>query len=173
MYKKENRWISSSVVSAVESILTPRDSVYSRVEPAWYFCNIFSPVILSENTRLLFIGFIMAVFMKWVARSFFLVCLVWKLCSNLSTMGDPVGIWNTGGTAFSITATAATTVRQPTDGWCGSLTGKLTGLRQWDCQLLTTRPPGYGLSGNNMLPYNYWLDTQPVNSLKICYVSKQ
>ena len=31
--------------------------------------------------------------------------LVWKLHWNLSTMGDPAGIWNTSGIAFSITAT--------------------------------------------------------------------
>ena len=38
-------------------------------------------------------------------------------------MGDPAGIWNTGGIAFSITAT---TVWQLTGGWCGSLTWKWT-----------------------------------------------
>ena len=44
-------------------------------------------------------------FQSWGARSSFLICLAWKLCWNLSTMGDPAGIWNTGGAAFSITAT--------------------------------------------------------------------
>ena len=52
-------------------------------------------------------GFRGQFFWKWVARSLFLVCLVWKLRWDLSTMGDPGGIWNTGGTAFSITATCS------------------------------------------------------------------
>ena len=33
--------------------------------------------------------------------------LVWKHHWNLSTMGDPAGIWNTGGIAFNITATGS------------------------------------------------------------------
>ena len=31
--------------------------------------------------------------------------LIWKLPWNLSTVGNPAGIWNTSGKAFSITAT--------------------------------------------------------------------
>lgn len=33
--------------------------------------------------------------------------VVWRLCWNLSTMGDPAGLWNTCGIAVSITATGS------------------------------------------------------------------
>ena len=85
----------------------------------------------------------MANFFKsgWSGPSSYSV-LVWKLHWKLSTMGDPAGVWNTGGIAFSITATqTATAVWQPTDGWCGSLTRKQPRLWPWEHQILSTRPP--------------------------------
>ena len=42
--------------------------------------------------------------------------LVWRLPSNLTTVGGPAHIWNTGGIAFSITATCSRH-NMTTDSW--------------------------------------------------------
>ena len=93
---------------------------------AWSFCAGLSPSgVISDNALLLFIEFWWPNVSKWVARSIFLVHL-WKLHWNLSTMGDPAGIWNTNGIASASQQHAAATVWQLIDGWCGSHTRKET-----------------------------------------------
>ena len=47
------------------------------------------------------------IFQKWVAKSFFPVCISLESHWKLPTMGDPTGIWNTSGIAFNITATCS------------------------------------------------------------------
>ena len=72
---------------------------------------------------LLFTGFHGQCFQKWVTRSFFLA-LVWKLCWNLSTTGDPAGIWNTSFQHHGNKQLPQ--YDNPTGGRCGSLTRKGT-----------------------------------------------
>ena len=96
-------------------------------------------------------GFRGQFFRKWVARSCF---LVQELHWNLSMMGDPAGLWNTGGIAFSIEEHAATaTVLQPTDGGLVLWLGDEPGLWRWQCQILTTWPPGMALSSAYFGPF--------------------
>ena len=74
--------------------------------PVPVFHAILSPSgAISDNAPVLFIGFSWPIFQKWVARSFFLVCLSLEAPMKLSTMDDLTDIWNTGGIAFSITET--------------------------------------------------------------------
>ena len=77
--------------------------------PARSFCAILSLSGLYQTVYhfAAIHGFSWPMFSEVGGRSFFLVCLVWKLCWNLSTKGDPAGIWNTGDVAFSITATCS------------------------------------------------------------------
>ena len=116
--------------------------------PAWSFCTILSSFsAVSDNALLLFIGFSWSVFSEVGGQV--LLCLVLKLCWNLSTMGDPAGIWNTGGKAFSITATRSrhsmTTVRQMGDvvPWLGNKPRP----RQWEHLIVNTRSPGLAADG--------------------------
>ena len=70
------------------------------------FCAILSQSgTISDDAPLLFIGFSWSILSEVSGRSFFLVYLVWKLPGNLCIVGDPAGIQNTGGIAFSITPT--------------------------------------------------------------------
>ena len=69
--------------------------------------------------------------------------LVWLLCWNLSTMGDPAGIWNPGGTAFSITA-ACSCHSMTINGlvvWFPDL-GNEPRPQLWERGIITTRPSG-------------------------------
>ena len=76
------------VVHTVESIPTPSDTEYSRVEP----CR----VLLRPQTLFSEVG----------GQVLHLVCLS-LLHWNLSTMGGFAGIWNTSGITFGITATCS------------------------------------------------------------------
>ena len=70
------------------------------------FCSILSPSgAIPDNDPLLFIGFSLPIHPAVGSQGpFSCSVLVWKLHWNLSTMSDSTSIWNTSGTAFSITA---------------------------------------------------------------------
>ena len=93
-------------VSAVESVPTPSDPVYSRAETS---SGLFAPsshllALFQTMLRCYSQGFHGQIFWKWVARSFFLVCFSLGASLKLVHHGDPAGICHTGITAFSITA---------------------------------------------------------------------
>ena len=92
--------------------------------PAWSFCALLSPSgALPDNALLLFIGFHGQFFHKWVARSFFLVCLSLEAPPWVTLL---VGIWNTGDIAFSVTAMCSCHSMTTDRRWHGSLTQKRT-----------------------------------------------
>ena len=66
---------------ALEPILPPRDPVSSRAEPCVVFLCHPLPFWRSIRQRSAALHRVfMAIFWKWVARSFFLICLIWKFC---------------------------------------------------------------------------------------------
>ena len=70
------------VATAIESIPTPSEPVHSRVELCLVFLHhLSSSSTISDNSpAAMHRVFTANFFQKWVAGSFFLVCLVWKLC---------------------------------------------------------------------------------------------
>ena len=73
------------VVSTMQLMLTPNNPVYmSRTLPGMLLRAFALSSPLPALYQMMFHcyseGFHGQVFQKWVARSFFLVCLVWKLC---------------------------------------------------------------------------------------------
>ena len=136
----------SFVVSVVESVPTASDPVCSRVESCPLFlCHplIFRCHIRQCSTAIQKV-FKANFFWKWVARSFFLVCLVWNLCWNLSTMGDPAGIWIYQWHSFQHHSNTQLPLydNQQTGGVVPWPANELR-LWGWDHQILTTRPPGW------------------------------
>ena len=91
------------------------DSQWPSVQQRGALPSLFTPpsllLVLSDN------GVFMANFSRsgWPSPSSWSVS-VWKLRWNLSTRGDPAGIRNTSGVAFSITATHSYH-RMTTDRW--------------------------------------------------------
>ena len=89
-----------------QSILTPSDPVNSRGEPSSVFLHHppTSPCCIRQCFTAIHRVFAVSFFgSRWPGPS--QSVLVWELCWNLSTMGDPAGIWNVSDTVFSITAT--------------------------------------------------------------------
>ena len=98
-------WSHYCVASAVELILTPRNPVYSRSESGPVFLPILSLFCsISNRTSLLFIGFLWPIFLE-VGDQVLLSSLSGSSAEPCTTLGDPAGMWNTGGIAFCITAT--------------------------------------------------------------------
>ena len=150
LYKCQIKWISEQrklletekdtvVVSAVESVLAPSNPVYSRAKPCTVLLH--HPLICRHYIRQSCAA-IHRVFMASFFRSgsFF---LVWKLHWNLSTMGDPAGIWNTSGRAFSSQASCSCH-SITTDRWVVWFPPLGNEPRTWhlELQILTTRPSG-------------------------------
>ena len=104
--QSKQRWKCLVVVSAVELIQNPSDTVYRRAEPFpvfsqhpltfWCYigqrCTAIHRVFMANFFRI-----------GWLGPS--QPVLVWKRCWNLPTMSEPAGIWNTSGIALSITTT--------------------------------------------------------------------
>ena len=81
---------------------------------------------LSDSAPLVFITFSRPIF-SGVARSFFLVCLLWKLHWNLVYHGWPCWSLKYQWHSFQRHGNKqAPHLRQLTDGWCGSPTEKWT-----------------------------------------------
>ena len=98
--------INIVVVSAFELIPTPSDPVYSRAGLCPVFlCHPFTFWCCIRQYSTVFAEFSWQLFQKRVARSLFLVCLSLEVLLKPVHHGDPAGIWNTSGIAFSITAT--------------------------------------------------------------------
>ena len=144
------RWVPTSlfVVSTMELILTPSDPVYSRAEP----CSVFlhHPLTFWHYMRQ-YSAAIHRVFMpvffwkhwKWVARSFFLVCL------SLEALLKPVHhVWPCWYFKYEWHGFQHhSNMQLPRyDNWqtAGVVPwrGKELRSQQWLCQFLTTKPPG-------------------------------
>ena len=112
--------------------------------PAWAFCSILSlSSDVPANAPLLFIGFSWAIFRKWVARSFFLVCLSLEALLKPVHRGWPC--WCLKSRWHSFQHHSNTQSPQYENRQMGSVgPWPENGARPewWERQILTIRPPG-------------------------------